>query len=246
MLTAAQIVTLACQTAKCPGYIQQAGQLLNYILSELCTDYDFALARKSINFNFSTSASGNGYAPGSGPNNMNADFLRVLRNGSFYQIQQVPYQLIGMEQDEFDLFVQQPGLNSYPYAYYVDTSLSPPGLFVWPPASGAFAATVRYGSLMPEITTPETSNVVPWFPNQNYLLTRLSGELMKLTNDTRCSQFLGDGQDDSGIAIGARAILNAYLKMKDNPETAVKRVGLDRRRFGSSTDRLKNTKKIGW
>jgi hypothetical protein len=51
-LTAAQIVTLACQIAKAPGMTAQAGQLLNMILAELCQDYDFQVARRTYYFNF--------------------------------------------------------------------------------------------------------------------------------------------------------------------------------------------------
>lgn len=240
VLQAQQIVTLSCQIAKAPGFISQAGQLLNAILSELCQDYDFEIIRKTYNFNFSTSASGNGYAPGSGPTVMPADLVRVYRNGSFYQISQVPYPLIGVKQEEFDRFVQQPGLQSYPYMFYVDVSTAPAGLYVWPPASGAYPATVRYQPQMADIATPETSATIPWFPNTNYLMTRLAGELMKITNDDRWQAYLGEGSE------GAKGILSSYLKMKDDPETAVKTVTLDRRRFGSGTDRLRNTKTIGW
>ena len=143
-LTAAQIVTLACQVAKCPGYTSQAGQWLNAILSDLCQDYDFDIIRLTHNFNFDTAAVGNGYAVGSGPNLMPAGFLRAHRNGSFYMISQVPYTLVGVKQEEFDRFVQQAGLNAFPALFYVDVSTSPAGLYVWPPPSGAFAATVRY------------------------------------------------------------------------------------------------------
>jgi len=184
-LTAAQICTLSAQIAKCPGFTSQAGQLLNVVLQELAQDYDFDVIRKTKNFNLSTSASGNGYAIGSGPNLMPTDFLRAHRNGSFYTISGVPYPMIGVTQEEFDLFVQQAGLNSYPYMFYVDVSTSPMGLYVWPPTSGAYPATVRYNSQQADITTPETSTTVPWFPNQNYLVTRLAGELMKITNDDR-------------------------------------------------------------
>src|SRR5215831_14354488 len=134
-LSAAQIITLSTQIAKCPGFTDQALQLLNAVLQELALDYDFYVIRKSYNFNFSTSASGLGYAPGSGPNPMPADFVRLHRGGSFYQIFNVPYKLVGVTQEEFDSFVQQPGLASYPYMAYVDVATQPAGLYVWPPAS---------------------------------------------------------------------------------------------------------------
>lgn len=241
-LTAAQIVTLACQIAKAPGFTSQAGQWLNAVLSDLCQDYDFNVIRKNHTFNFSTSASGLGYAPGSGPNVMPSDFLRAYRNGSFYKISQVPYPMIGCKQEEFDRFVQQAGLASYPYMFYVDVSTAPAGLYVWPPASGAYPVTVRYQPQMADIATPETSTTVPWFPNTNYLITRVAGEVMKITNDDRWQAFLSDAEDSGG----AGDVLRKYLKMKDDPETAVNTVKLDRRLFGASMDRLRDTKQIGW
>ncbi len=129
-LTAAQIVDLATQIAKCPGFTTQALEFLNAVLQELALSYDFDVIRKSLNFNFSTTASGNGYAPGSGPNLMPIDFVRLQRGGAFYMIDLVPYKLIGVQQEEFDAFVQQPGLASFPYLAYVDVSSNPAGLFV--------------------------------------------------------------------------------------------------------------------
>ena len=79
-LTTAEIVDIACQIAKVPGYTSQALKLLNGVLQELSQDYDFLTIRQSCNFNLSTTASGNGYAVGSGPNPMPSNFLRLHRN----------------------------------------------------------------------------------------------------------------------------------------------------------------------
>lgn len=238
-LNASQIIDLACQVAKCPAFTTQGLQLLNAVLQELLLDYDFLSIRKSFSFTFSTGASGLGYAPGSGPNPMPADFVRLHRGGNFYKISQVPYVLIGVTQEEFDTFVQQPGLASYPYLSYVDIATSPAGLYVWPPASGNYPATVRYNPMMPDIVD---TTQAPWFPNATYLITRLSGELMKLTNDDRMPAFLSD-QPGSG---GAGELLKKYLAMKDDPETAPKNVKLDPRMFKPSIATLRNTKTIGW
>jgi hypothetical protein len=238
-LNTAQIIDLSTQIAKCPGFTAQALQLLNAVLQELLLDYDFLSIRKTFNFTFNTHASGLGYAPGSGPNPMPADFVRLHRGGGFYQISQVPYVLIGVTQEEFDTFVQQPGLASFPYLAYVDIATSPAGLYVWPPASGAYPATVRYNPMIPDITD---TTAVPWFPNSSYLYTRIAGELMKITNDDRMNGFLSD-QQGSG---GAGELLRKYLVMKDDPETAPKNVKLDPRMFKPSLATLRNTKTIGW
>jgi hypothetical protein len=169
-LQAQQIVSLACQIAKCPAYTSQAGQFLNTMLQSLAQNYDFEVIRKSFTFNFNTSSTGNGYTPGCGPNLLPADFLRAHKKGAFYMISGVPYTMIGYEQNEFDQFVQQAGNQAFPYAFYVDVSKTPMELYVWVPAAGAYAATVRYNPQMADITAPETSASVPWFPNTDYLI----------------------------------------------------------------------------
>jgi len=247
-LTAQQIVTLACQIAKTPGMTSQAGQLLNSILSELCQNYDFELTLKTHTFQFYTGPSSGQYIAGCGPNDLPADFLRVKNNEAIFYIQGVRYVMISLDQAQFDALVQTAGFNSYPVNFWVDVSPiaagDPAQLFVWPPASGAFTTTVRYYSQMADIATPETSSTVPWFPNTNYLMTRLAGELMKITNDDRVGAFLGDS--DQAAPLGAGTILRRYLKLKDDPEGRVNTVKKDRRLFGPAFNKLPNTKIIGW
>lgn len=228
-LTAAQIVTLACQTAKGPGFTAQAGVLLNSTLSYLCQTYDFDVIRKTFAFNFSS-------ATGSGPYALPADYLRSRINDVFYTISGVPYVLISIELAEYDRMVQQAGLASYPEAYATDLSTSPPGMLVWPPSSGAYPVTVRYSPQMADIATPETSSVVPWFPNSDYLIRKVAADVMLLTDDDR--QPLFEKQ--------AEGVLNHYLQLKDDKSGRAQRVQLDRRQFGPSFDRLPNTKMIGW
>lgn len=237
-LQAQQIISLACQIAKTPGMTSQAGQFLNTLLQSLAQDYDFEVIRKTYNFTFNTSSTGNGYVAGCGPNLMPTDFLRAHKKGAFYMISGVPYTMIGYEQNEFDQFVQQAGNQAYPYAFYVDVSKTPMELYVWVPAAGAYSATVRYNPQLTDITTPETSTTVPWFPNTDYLIQGVAARLMQIANDDRMDNYMA-------MAMGT---LDAYLKMKDDPESAgVKRVTLDRRLFGGSQwARLPNTKVIGW
>lgn len=237
-LQAQQIISLACQIAKCPAYTSQAGQFLNTLLQWLAQSYDFEVIRKTYNFTFNTSSTGNGYVAGCGPNLMPTDFLRAHKKGAFYMISGVPYTMIGYEQNEFDQFVQQAGNQAYPYAFYVDVSKTPMELYVWVPAAGAYPATVRYNPQVADIVTPESSTTVPWFPNTDFLIQGVAARLMQITNDDRMADFMT-------LSI---ATLDTYLKMKDDPESSgVKRVSLDRRLFGGSQwSRLPNTKSIGW
>ena len=180
--------------------------------------------------------------PGCGPNLMPSDFLRAHKKGAFYMINGVPYTMIGYEQNEFDQFVQQAGNQAYPYAFYVDVSKTPMELYVWVPAAGAYAATVRYNPQMADITAPETSATVPWFPNTDFLIASTAAGVMHLTDDSRVQP----GGSHSPEALDAA--LDKYLKRKDDPESAgTKRVTLDRRFFGGSQwARLPSTKQIGW
>lgn len=240
-LSASQIVALACADAAAPGYTSYAGQLLNVILQELCQDYDIDAAKKAYSFNFNpaliTTATYPNVTPGGGPYPLPADYLRVVDNKSMvWFLQGVPYPMIPCDLSEYDNLVQQAGQQSYPYLAATDMSQSPPNLLVWPPASGAYAVTIRYFSQMPDITTPETSNTVPWFINTQYLRTRLAGELMKVTDDQRWEAFLNRSEQ----------ILTRYLKNKDDSSDRAQTVKLDRRRFRNPWSTLPNTKKVGW
>lgn len=252
--TAAQLIALATQAAACPGYTQQAGQLLNIILSDLCQTYDFNAARKTFYFNFDPGLSatiGNSIF-GSGPYPLPADFLRCAGKKSVFwtlQPQGVPYPMVPIDLYEFDEAVQQAGLQTYPYWFCTDVSpndsvqqglAGQPVAYVYPPPSGAFPCTVRYYSQMADIVTPEASAVVPWFPNQSYLRTRLTGELFAITDDERAPAYLGDG------SLGAQGILRRYLSLEGDKEDRAQTVQLDRRRFGAKYSQLPNTKVIGW
>lgn len=250
-LSASQIIALSCQDAKCPGFTDQAGNLLNMILSDLCQTYEFDAARGTYVFNFNTSQPTNAalypnVLPGSGPYQLPADFLRMIDDkDACWFLQGVPYPMIPCDLSEFDNLVQQAGLQSYPYILATDMSTAPPNgpganLLIWPPASGAYLAQIRYRRQMPDIVNPATSGAVPWFQSQAYLRTRLTGELMKITDDERMKQFLGTGEE------GAQGILTRYLKLVNDQTDRAQQVKLDRRSFRSPFNALKNTKVIGW
>ena len=259
-LSSAQICSLALQTAHTPGWTAQAGQLLNSILADLCQTYDFAICRGTVSFTFATGLNASAEFPnivaGSGVYTLPTDYLRACKDEVMWFNQGVPYPMISCDLAEFDWMVQQSGNQAYPYLYTTDMSQSPPLAVVWPGASGAYPVMVRYQRQMADIgsgvapvngntwnpgtTAPESAPVVPWFPNQQYLLTRLSGELMRIADDPRFSAFLGDG------ASGAEGILRKYLLLKDDYSNRAKRVTLDRRRFSRPFSQLPDTKRVGF
>ena len=242
-LTAAQIVTLACQDAKCPGFTSQGGQFLNAALQDYCQNYDLDAALGSFNFSFNSAV-----GQGSGPYTLPADYLRTqVKDGKdefFYTINGVPYPLIQCTKAEYDWMVQTPGFQSYPYYYATDLSQTPAQLFVWPPASGAYVCVLRYYRLMPDIVTPETSAAIPWFANTMILQRDVAGRLMGLSDESRQEAYLGSDEERHPLGVGT--LMRRYLKNVEDREGAVHTVGRDRRRWGRSFDMLKNTKTIGW
>ena len=254
-LTAAQICSLAQQDARCPGFSVQAGQLLNMILSDLCQQYDFDLARQNFAFNFNPGLIN---SQTQAYQNLPANYLRGIRNGSYYIISGVPYPMIPCDfVEEYNMLVEMVGLANFPVFFASDMSLTgvsnsvtgsggalvPVALF-WQIPSGGYPANIYYYSQMPDIVSPQTSATVPWFPNQSYLRRRLAGELMLQSDDDRSSAFLSDNADQ--FPQGAGVMLRKYLQLKDDKSTRTNTVQLDRRRFGTSFDRLRNTKTIGW
>ncbi len=239
MLTAAQIVQQSCQDANAPGYTTQAANKLNLILQELYQFYDTTAAQKDLYFNLPTATDTYGRATMNFP----SDYLRAKPGDCFYWIQGVPYQLIPIDLAEMDMMVVTAGLSNFPISFAVDTSKAPPVAYFWMPPSGAYAALVRYQAVMPDLPVP-ADTTIPWFPNQNYLLRRLTGEMCVGLDDDRAASLLGD--DDDRYPGGAGTLLRKYLKMTGDRENRAQTVKLDRRRFGTSFDRLRNTKQVGW
>lgn len=259
-LTSQQIVSLACQAASLPGFTSQAGQWLNVILQELCQTYDLDVNRGTFNFNFNVGLTSSTIYPnmtaGGGPYTLPSDWLRAIRDEVMWFNQGVPYPMIACDIGEFDAMVQQAGNQAYPYLFATDLSQSPPLAVIWPGASGAFQAMARYYRQQPDIgsgtapvngnswspgsTPPESSSVIPWFPNSEYLLLRLTGEIMRLNADPRADSFLAD------TPTGAIGVLRRFLNLKDDSSNRAKRVTLDRRRFGRPWNRLPDSKKVGF
>jgi hypothetical protein len=238
--SAQMICTQARNIARTPGLTTangaspSSGDLLNLVLSDLCQTYDFAVALATGVINLNGNA-------GSGPYNLPTNYLRMAMDEVFYLVDGTPYVMINETLAEFDAQVQQPGINNFPEFFATNPALSPPGMFVWPPSAITAGATIRYWCQMPDITMPETNTSPPWFPNSNYLITRLAGEIMKQAGDERADDYLGEGPQ------GAQGILDRFLKLQADDEGRAMTVALDRRRFGDKNfSRLPNTKSIGW
>lgn len=234
-LTSAQIVSLACQKAKCPGFISTAGQFLNLILSELSQLNDFELSRGLLQINTAVPA-GVSIVTNQPYFNLASDHLHILEDGVFYLISGVPYTLIEKQLSDFDQLITTQGFTSQLVFYAVDDSQSPAQIYFWPPPNGAYTVNVRYARLRPDIITPETSATAPWFPNQQYLIDELTAQMMEITNDDRADSF----------HTKAAAHLKKWLTMQRDAESYAQTVKLDRNRFGTNYSQLKNTKNTGF
>lgn len=239
MATAQTICQLARQIAKCPGFGVQSGALLNFILENLAQSYDFPSARQTLQDFIIGPNAGNGY---------NTQFYQLpLPDSTVYlRTKEVFYNVMGtifypneIALANYDKLFQGTGISNYPYWYTVNVepTLQPtaPQMAFYPPPNLSLSLTIRLQYRPNDISSPETSSAIPWFPNQKYLVTELAAELMKITSDARQESFSKQALDQ----------LTAYTKLVDDKENYAQVVILDPNRFRSVSD-LKPTKTTGF
>lgn len=208
-LTSAQIITRACTIAKVPGYRTQAGVYLNMLLSTLCQEYDFDYIKKTQTITFTNAA---GYA-------LNADHLRTRE--VFYNVNGNPFYLFQIPIETYHALFNGPGVSNYPNKFAVDVSTTPHTILFYPPPSISQTVTVNYYPQKDDITTPESSSDVPWFINQEYIIRKVSANLMLESDDER--QPLFEAQ--------AERMLEKILTMKDDKNGFSETIKLSRERF---------------
>lgn len=226
-MTSSQIIALACQRAKVPGMIVQAGQMLNMILQELAQTYDIPTTLFTVNMTISSTATPNG---GVGPYSLPANYLRMAVDELTYTISAIPYLMTQITLAQMDIQINVQGAADFPNRFATDVSVNNPVpyLYVYPPPNQVIPLMLRYWGTQPDIATPETSAVIPWFPFQSYLNTRLLGELYALNAKPELAQlYLGD------TPVGAAGQLRRWLQLQGDREMTGSQVVLDRRYFGS-------------
>ena len=214
-MSAAQICQDACAIAKCPGYLALAGRQLNLVLNDL-------VLKRNLKVNLVTATltvPANSY----GPFNLEPNYLRTY--DMFYYVQGQPFFLMPASLREYDNEVQQQGLTSYPYEWASDLSGVPANgngvFYVYPQSGQQLSVTHRYYLSQLDITAPQSSNSIPWFADQDYLMLALAARLMRTTDDDRMLAFAAD----------ADKILEPYLIEEGDEQQVVKEVQLDPRRF---------------
>lgn len=228
-LQSQQIVSLACSIAKCPGFLSQGGQFLNMTLEDLWLHRDLKINRVTEFI----SVQANNFGPFTLPLN----YLRTY--DLFFQQNNLPYFLNPISTEEYDQEFKDPSIANYPYEFMtilVDETTAQANnsagtLFIYPQSSGAITLTHRYMVKQPDIAAPESSTVIPWFPDQDYLITATAARLMQITDDTRRDKYLADMDK----------MLRIHLIMEGDEQQVVKSVRLDPRRFHTNRT-LKPTK----
>jgi hypothetical protein len=228
------------------GMVKQAGEFLNQVLSDLVNVRDLKINRvtQSIVISGPTTY---------GPFPLEADYLRTYDlffylpgSGSPGEPQKL--ELVTME--VFDSENKASSNANYPYEFATDTSTqaqtwagtpqqsamtSAGQLFVYPASVGTLTLTHRYMIDQPDIVTPETSGVVPWFPHQLYLILA--------TASLMCDY----NRDDQAEKLEARAerLLKPYLIMEGDEQKAPHALRLDPRKFTNRRG-VKPTKTDPW
>jgi hypothetical protein len=230
-LQAQQIVNLACTIAKCPGFLSQGGLFLNMTLEDLWLHRDLKINRKTE----SITVQANNFGPFVLPQNYQRTY------DLFFTQNNLPYFLNPISTEEYDQEFKDPSIANYPYEFMTilydevqALAQNPPSagqLFIYPQSSGQIVLTHRYMVKQPDIVTPETSATIPWFPDQDYLITATAARLMQITDDTRRPEFNAD----------CEKMLRIHLIMEGDEQQVVKSVRLDPRRFHSNRT-LKPTK----
>ena len=227
MLQASQLITYALQAAKAPGFTQQAADLLNARLSSMARRFDFDVLKKFANIQMQ---------PGVQQYLLPTDYVRGL--DAFYYIGGLPQTLGQIDLNVYNALNAGSLSMAYPTKYATDPSTAggnPPYIYFYPMPNVPFPVTLRYASQPPDIANAATSNVVPWFPDSQLLLTLLTADLCLLTDDTRSND----------LAVSANAQLNAFLKMQGDKEGYANTVKLGQS-FTSQRTKLPASKLTGF
>ncbi len=220
-ISSQQIVADACSIAKAPGFTAQGGRSLNLVLNDLCIHRDLKMLRQQALI-----------AVGAGTNGP----FNLRTYDLFFTVNNFPFFLNPMSQEDFDMMIKDPSIANYPAWYATDltatqTPGSQPTIQIWPQSTSAINLTHRYFVNMPDIATPESSLTVPWFPDQMYLVKATATKLMEFTDDARHDKFHEE----------CEAMLRIHLIEEGDEQKVVKSIRLDPQRFRTN-NRVRPTK----
>lgn len=222
-----QICVLAAQIAKCPGFVLQSGQCFNFVLDDLVQHQDLKVNRKTSSIVVQANSNG--------PFLLEADYNRTY--DLFYLNNNLPYFLNPISPRDYDAEFKDPSISNYPYEFMTDLSvgaqswsgtpqqstlLSAGQLFVYPQSSGQITLTHRYMQTQPIYVAPQSDSLtIPWFEDQDYLITATATRLMMITDDDRYERYVQRCND----------MLKRHLIMEGDEQQVVHSVRLDPRKF---------------
>ncbi len=225
MLTAAQIVSLVSQITKAPGMLSQIGQNLNTVLVSLALQQDLDLVKRQATLNLSPGNSPSSYA-------LPANYLRARK--FFYFVDGVPFSMDPVPLE--DLLAQYTDASNVAYPYWFATDLTNDLIYVYPNPVVPLVATLIYFDSAVEITTPETSAIVPWYPDEDFLINETARRMMRITDDERLIPFKADSDETE----------RRTLRMMNDPEFKVHRITLDPMNFRHYGSSRPTKKEGGW
>lgn len=235
-MDAAAICLLASREAKGgTGMVDIAGQYLNLILEELKLVRDLKINRVTASIVVTGGVTG--------PFALEADYLRTydlfypLPASGAATVSGITVFLHPITMEQFDAEFKSPSIANYPYEFATDLSTDAqvwsggsPGdgtltqagdLYIYPQSSGNITLTHRYMKNQPDIVSPATSTLTPWFPYANYLIKQTAARMMGVTGDNRQTAYLAECEE----------MLRPYLIQEGDEQQAVHEVKLDPRRF---------------
>ena len=217
------------------GMVSIAGQYLNLVLQDLKLNRDLKVNRVTRILTFPAATFG--------PLALEADYLRTY--DLFYEIPSVggvtgssqTLFLHPVTMEQYDAEFKDVQETNYPYEYATDlstnaqtwsggsqgsgTMTSAGGLYIYPASSGTIALTHRYMKNQPDIVSPQTSSLEPWFPYAMYLITATAAMMMGETGDDRAGEY----------TIRSEAMLRPYLIQEGDEQQTVRNIRLDPRHF---------------
>lgn len=237
MLTAQQLVSLACQICNAPGRTIQAGQMLNLILANYALTLDLDTVRLTTVLNIGSQATTPYFYA------LPSNYLRMSDGDIFYNVLGQVFVPKQFTLAELDASYTAAGISNYPEWWASDVSTTPqatagtsPSIAFYPPPAVPLAVTIRYRPTSLDITNPETSSQVPYYPDQLGLLK----ELCIQTGDVA-------GGDDRSARWEKEVErrMSKYLQMDDDKEGYSQTVKLDPRYFRNGVN-LPPSKKLGY
>lgn len=209
------IIDDALAIAKCPGFRAQGGRALNLVLRDLVLHRNLKV--NLVSTTISVVANSNG------PFNLELNYLRTYE--LMYLINDQPYFLQPSSRQQFDSEPNKQTTSNYPYEWATDlspVSTQQPGLlYIYPQSNTGLTLTHRYFVDRPDVPNPESSQIVPWFTDQDYLITATAARMMRVTDDARWISF--EAMCDK--------MLLEHLLTEGDEQQVVKEVKLDPRRF---------------